>query len=143
MLDFEIIVPRILGKRTLKQLTFYKEGANISDKLGERLYRNFYGKCIPCFKNADIVIAMDAITIAPFVDTIILFSGDQDYIDLVRRLKYLGKNVEIVSIKETTSNLLRNEVDANHYILRDDCFSLNNGKADSRNKEEAKLNTNS
>lgn len=55
----------------------------------------------------DVGIAIDAVKMADRLDTVILVSGDGDYIPLVNYLKEnKGCRVEIMSFKETTSSKL-------------------------------------
>ena len=66
------------------------------------------------------------------VDTIIILSGDSDYIELVRHLKSEGVRVEIAAIVETTSALLKKEADHFHAITKEDWFSLTPKKPPAR-----------
>lgn len=61
--------------------------------------------------NWDVGIAVDAIKIAYSVDTVVLFSGDGDFLPLVEYLKNLGKRVEIVAFGQTCSAKLKGEAD--------------------------------
>ncbi|OGI95540.1 hypothetical protein A2917_03245 [Candidatus Nomurabacteria bacterium RIFCSPLOWO2_01_FULL_42_17] len=56
----------------------------------------------------DVGIAVDAITMAPKLDTVILISGDGDFIPLVEYLRvHSGIQVEVVSFGKSTSGKLR------------------------------------
>ena len=55
----------------------------------------------------DVGITVDAIRIAPSVDTIVLCSGDGDFIQLVEYLKNQGKRVEIVAFERSSSSRLK------------------------------------
>ena len=57
--------------------------------------------------NWDVGIAVDAIKIAPSVDTILLFSGDGDFVPLVNYLKEQGKRVEVIGFGKSTSSKLK------------------------------------
>lgn len=59
----------------------------------------------------DMGIAMEALVTAPYVDTIILVSGDRDFIPLIRYLKKDKKRVEIAAFRRNTSAKLMTEVD--------------------------------
>ncbi len=59
----------------------------------------------------DVGIVIDAIRIAPSVDTLILASGDGDFIALVEYLKNQGKRVEVIAFGRSTSALLREVAD--------------------------------
>lgn len=55
----------------------------------------------------DVGMAVDAITMAPKLDAIILLTGDGDFIPLVEYLQiHSGVQVEVVSFGKTTSNAL-------------------------------------
>ena len=54
----------------------------------------------------DVGITVDAIRIAPSVDTIVLASGDGDFIQLVEYLKNQGKRVEIIAFGKSTSRIV-------------------------------------
>jgi len=59
----------------------------------------------------DVGIAVDAIQIAPKVDTIILASGDGDFIPLVEYLQASGCQVEVVSFGKSSSGKLKEVAD--------------------------------
>ncbi|MCH7695145.1 MAG: NYN domain-containing protein [Proteobacteria bacterium] len=124
MLNFDTLIPRLLDNRGLNRLIYFREGKNISAKLQERLYTNYHGSVRPCHKTADIPLTINAMQIASKVDTIIIMSGDSDYIELVRHLKTEGVRVEIAAVSRTTSRLLREEADYFHEITQDDWFTL-------------------
>lgn len=54
----------------------------------------------------DVGICIDAVSIANKLDTIVLVSGDGDFIPLVQHLKMNGCRVEIMAFRETTSSKL-------------------------------------
>jgi len=54
----------------------------------------------------DVGIVIDAIRIAPSVDTLVLVSGDGDFISLVEYLKNQGKRVEVMAFKKSSSSKL-------------------------------------
>ncbi|OHA15699.1 MAG: hypothetical protein A3H57_04050 [Candidatus Taylorbacteria bacterium RIFCSPLOWO2_02_FULL_43_11] len=59
----------------------------------------------------DVGLAMDAIKMAPKLDTIIIISGDGDYVPLVEYLKDHGCQVEVVSFGKSTSAKLIESAD--------------------------------
>lgn len=59
----------------------------------------------------DVGITVDAIRISPWVDVIVLCSGDGDFLPLVEYLKNQGKKVEVIAFGETTSAELKKEAD--------------------------------
>ena len=59
----------------------------------------------------DVGLTVDAITIAPKVDAIVLVSGDGDYVPLVKYLQIHSIQVEVASFGKSTSGKLREVVD--------------------------------
>jgi uncharacterized LabA/DUF88 family protein len=59
----------------------------------------------------DTGIVMDIIKLNAKLDTVILASGDSDYIPLVEYLQMLGQRVELVSFGKSTSSKLGELVD--------------------------------
>lgn len=124
MINFDTLVPRILQNRGLNRMVYFREGKNISSKLAERLYDNYYGSVQPCHKSADIPLTIKATQLANKVDTIIILSGDSDYVELVKHLKAEGVRVEICAVKKTTAKILLDETEYFHEITKDDCFTI-------------------
>lgn len=73
----------------------------------------------------DVGLAVDAISLSEKVDTIILVTGDGDFVPLVQYLKTHGVQVEVVSFGKSTSKLLAEAtdeffdlgLDSNRYLL--------------------------
>ena len=124
MLNFDTLIPRLLDNRGLNRLVYFREGKQISAKLQERLYQHYHGSVRPCHKSADIPLTIKAMQLASKVDTIVIMSGDSDYIELVRHLKTEGVRVEIAAVLKTTSHLLKEEADYFHEITEEDWFTL-------------------
>lgn len=135
MLNFDGLIPKLLVNRGLSRLVYFREGTHISNKLQERLHNFYHGSVRPCHKSADIPLSINAIQVAGKVDTIIIMSGDSDYIELVRHLKSEGVRVEIAAVASTTSKLLKDEADHFHEITKDDWFSLPAKKTQKRRKK--------
>ncbi len=94
----------------------------------------------------DVGITVDAIRLASKVDTIILATGDGDFVPLVEHLKSLGVQVEVVSfgrsasakLKESTEAFLDLDEDPSKYLLSKTINkytnqSLQRNERDSRN----------
>jgi uncharacterized LabA/DUF88 family protein len=122
MVNFDTLIPRLLNGRGLNRLIYFREGKNISQKLAERLYERYYGSVVPCHKSADIPLSIKATQLASKIDTIIIMSGDSDYVELVTHLKSEGVRVEIAAVKKTTARILMEEADYFHPITKDDWF---------------------
>lgn len=134
MINFDVLIPKLLGRRGLNRLIYFREGKNISSKLAERLHDRFYGSVIPCHKSADIPLSIKASQLAGKVDAIIILSGDSDYVELVRHLKSEGVRVEICAVESTTAAVLREEADYFHPIVKEDSFSLNQGMSKKKSR---------
>jgi len=59
----------------------------------------------------DVGLAVDAIKMAPRLDSVVIVSGDGDFIPLVEYLQTMGVQVEVVSFGKSTSGKLREAVD--------------------------------
>ena len=122
MINFDILIPKLLNGRGLNRLIYFREGKSISSKFADRLHENFYGTVIPCHKSADIPLSIKASQLSSKVDTIIIMSGDSDFVELVRHLKAEGVRVEIASVKNTTARILQEEASFFHQITEIDWF---------------------
>ena len=122
MVNFDELVPRLLNGRGLNRLIYFREGKAISTKFAERLHENYYGAVIPCHKSADIPLSIKATQLSSKVDTIIIMSGDSDFVELVRHLKAEGVRVEIAAVKSTTAKILLEEASYFHEITEEDWF---------------------
>jgi uncharacterized LabA/DUF88 family protein len=60
----------------------------------------------------DVGITVDALRLASKVDTIVLVTGDGDFVPLVEQLKSLGVQVEVVSFGRSTSSKLKESTEA-------------------------------
>ncbi len=126
MINFDKLIPKLLNNRGLNRLLYFREGKSISSKFAERLHENYYGTVIPCHKSADIPLSIKATQLASKVDTIIIMSGDSDYVDLVTHLKGEGVRVEIAAIRKTAARILLDEADYFHEITKEDWFVYKN-----------------
>lgn len=124
MINFDVLIPKILRGRGLNRLIYFREGKNISSKLAERLHTKYHGSVRPCHKSADIPLSITATQLASKVDAIIILSGDSDYVELVNHLKSEGVRVEICAVESTTAQILKEEADFFQPITQEDCFSL-------------------
>jgi len=126
MINFDELIPRLLNGRGLNRLIYFREGKAISSKFADRLHENFYGTVIPCHKSADIPLSIKATQLSSKVDTIIIMSGDSDFVELVRHLKGEGVRVEIAAVKNTTAKILQDEAAFFHEITESDWFKYKN-----------------
>jgi len=124
VINFDEFIPNILKGRKLSHLQYFREGKSISAKLAERLEKNFFGTVTPCWKSADISLTIEAVQLADKVDTIIICSGDSDYIPLVEHLKSRGIRVEIAATENGLSPFMSKKADSVYKISSCDCFAL-------------------
>lgn len=122
MLNYDMVIPKILSGRGLNRLIYLREGKHISEKFAERLKRKFFGIVIPCKKSSDIPLTIQAVKLAEKVDTIVIMSGDSDYCDLVDYLKAMGIRVEIVTMKDAASKALLEKADDHYFLQEEDIF---------------------
>ena len=122
MINFDTLIPKLLNGRGLNRMIYFREGRSISSKFADRLHENFYGSVIPCHKSADIPLTIKATQLASKVDTIIIMSGDSDYVELVTHLKGEGVRVEIAAVRDTTAQILIDKSDYMHDITSNDWF---------------------
>ena len=122
MINFDTLIPKLLNGRGLNRMIYFREGKSISSKFADRLHENFYGSVIPCHKSADIPLTIKATQLASKVDTIIIMSGDSDYVELVTHLKGEGVRVKIAAVRDTTAQILIDKSDYMHEITSNDWF---------------------
>ena len=137
MIDFDSLIPKLLDGRGLNRLIYFREGKSISSKFAERLHQKFYGVVVPCHKSADIPLSIKATQLSSKVDTIIIMSGDSDFVELVRHLKAEGVRVEIAAVKSTTANILLEEASYFHEITQEDWFEYKLPPKNRRGKKKS------
>jgi len=59
----------------------------------------------------DVGLTIDVVRLLPLLDTVVLVSGDGDYLDLLDYLRGHGRRTEVIAFKETTSSKLIEEAD--------------------------------
>ena len=128
MINFDQLIPKLLNGRGLNRLIYFREGKSISEKFAERLHENYYGSVVPCHKSADIPLSIKATQLASKVDTIIIMSGDSDFVELVAHLKAEGVRVEIAAVKQNTAKILLSEANYFHEITKNDWFIYKGAK---------------
>jgi uncharacterized LabA/DUF88 family protein len=87
----------------------------------------------------DVGLAVDAISMSPKVDTVIIISGDGDFVPLVEYLKFSqGCQVEAVSFGKSSSGMLKAAVDEFFDLDKNykKYLMASNGGGKSRAKEE-------
>jgi len=140
MINFDVLVPRILKERGLNRLIYFREGQNISSRLAEKLHDNFHGSVRACHKSADIPLSIKATQLAGKVDTIVIMSGDSDYVELVRHLKSEGVRVEICAVENHVAQVLKDEADYFYLVEKSDSFGANMPQQRSVNRRPGQKN---
>lgn len=59
----------------------------------------------------DVGMVVDMIRISEVLDTVVIVSGDGDFVEVVEYLKHHGKQVEVIAFRETSSKKLVDVVD--------------------------------
>lgn len=129
--NFKAILREVLGKRQLIRAIAYvvkadvKEEKNFFDAL-EMIGFEVKAKDLQVFYGGakkgdwDVGIAMDTIELANKLDTIIIVSGDGDFVPLLYHLRAMGCRVEAAAFGRSTSSKLKEAAD--------DFFDLDNKK---------------
>lgn len=73
----------------------------------------------------DVGIVLDAVTLAPKVDTVVLATGDGDFARLCSHLRHEGVRVEVFSFESSTADELIEAADSFHDMAeREETFLL-------------------
>ncbi len=99
----------VVRTKTGEEKPFFEALTNLGIETRVRDLQEFYGGQ----KKADwdVGIVIDAIRIAPSVDTLVLVSGDGDFISLIEYLKNQGKRTEVIAFGRSASGKLKEIVD--------------------------------
>ncbi len=103
------VLAYVVRTKTGEEKPFFEALTKLGIETRVRDLQEFFGG----LKKADwdVGITVDAIRIAPSVDTIILCSGDGDFIQLLEYLKNQGKRTEVVAFGRSSSSKLREITD--------------------------------
>jgi len=122
--NFKAVLNEAIGGRTLiraiayviraeeevKKEAFFEAMSNIGFEVKAKDLQIFVGGAKK--GDWDIGIAMDAIELAPKLDTVVLVSGDGDFVPLVQHLqRAVGCRVEVVAFGKSASAKLKEAVD--------------------------------
>ena len=99
----------VVSTKTGEEKPFFEALTNLGIETRERELQEFYGGA----KKADwdVGIVIDAVRIAPSIDSLVLVSGDGDFLALVEYLKNQGKRVEVMAFGRSASGRLKEEAD--------------------------------
>jgi uncharacterized protein (TIGR00288 family) len=114
----------VVRTKTGEEKPFFEALIKLGIETRVKDLQEFYGG----LKKADwdVGIVVDAVRIAPSVDTLVLVSGDGDFIPLVEYLKNQGKRVEVIAfgrsaslkLKEASDEFLDLEENLEKYLLK-------------------------
>jgi uncharacterized LabA/DUF88 family protein len=124
VLNFKTFIPKLLSGRGLNRLYYFREGKSISAPFTKMLHEEFFGVVVPCGKSVDVYLTITGTEIADKVDTIIILSGDGDYIPLVKHLQSRGVRVEVSCVGSAASAKLVEIADYYTEISNDDCLIM-------------------
>lgn len=99
----------VISTESKEEQPFFEALYNLGIETREKPLQTFYGGDKK--GDWDVGITVDAIRLSPSLDTIIIVSGDGDYLPLVEYLQNQGKQVEVVAFGGTTSARLKEEAD--------------------------------
>ena len=99
----------VVRTKTGEEKPFFEALTKMGIETRIRDLQEFYGG----LKKADwdVGITVDGIRIAPSVDTIVLASGDGDFLQLIEYLKNQGKRVEVMAFSRSASSKLKEAAD--------------------------------
>jgi len=99
----------VVKTKTGEEKPFFEALSKLGIETRVRDLQEFYGG----LKKADwdVGIVIDAIRLAPGVDTLVLVSGDGDFVSLVEYLKNQGKRIEVIAFGRTCSVKLKEVAD--------------------------------
>lgn len=101
----------VVRTEEVKKEAFFDALSNIGFEIKAKDLQVFYGGAKK--GDWDIGIAMDAIELAPKLDTVVLVSGDGDFVPLVEHLqRALGCRVEVVAFGKSASSKLIEAADS-------------------------------
>jgi len=99
----------VVRTKTGEEKPFFEALTKLGIETRVRDLQEYYGG----LKKADwdVGITVDAIRIAPSVDTIVLASGDGDFLQLIDYLKNQGKRIEVMAFSRSASSKLKEGAD--------------------------------
>ncbi len=99
----------VVRTKTGEEKPFFEALTKLGFEMRVRDLQEYYGG----LKKADwdVGITIDAVKVSQGVDTIVLVSGDGDFLQLIEYLKNQGKRVEVMAFGRSASSKLREVVD--------------------------------
>ncbi len=99
----------VISTESGEEKTFFEALTKLGIETKEKELQIFFGGA----KKADwdVAIAVDSLRLAPSLDTVVLCSGDGDFIPLVQQLQSMGKQVEVIAFSKSASSKLQETCD--------------------------------
>lgn len=99
----------VIRTKTGEEKPFFEALTKLGIETREKDLQEFFGGA----KKADwdVGLTVDAVRTAEIVDTIVIASGDGDFIPLVEYLKNQGRRVEVIAFGRSSSGKLKEAVD--------------------------------
>lgn len=99
----------VIRTKTREEQPFFEALTKLGIEIRVKDLQEYYGG----FKKGDwdVGIAVDAVKTAPGVDTIVIVSGDGDFVPLLEYLKNQGKRTEAIAFGKSASSRLKEEAD--------------------------------
>ena len=120
-INFDSFIPSILNGRPLYKLVYLKEGT-VSPRLTQRLRADYNAVIRTNKKSVDAELTLEALSVLDRVSTIVIVSGDSDFIPLVVKAKAMGTTAEVYSVRQTTSQSLIEVCDYHSFISEKDIY---------------------
>ncbi len=99
----------VVRTKTGEEKPFFEALTKLGIEMRVRDLQEYFGG----LKKADwdVGITVDAIRIAPSIDTIVLASGDGDFLQLIEFLRNQGKRIEVIAFGKSASSKLKEGAD--------------------------------
>jgi uncharacterized LabA/DUF88 family protein len=99
----------VVRTKTGEEKPFFEALTKLGIETRIRDLQEYYGG----MKKADwdVGITVDAIRICPSVDTVVLASGDGDFLQLIEYLRNQGKRVEVIAFGRSSSSKIKEGAD--------------------------------
>ena len=114
----------VIRTKTREEQPFFEALVKLGIEIRVKDLQEYYGR----FKKGDwdVGITVDAVKTAPGVDTIVIVSGDGDFVPLIEYLKNQGKRTEAMAFGKSSSSRLKEaadefidlETDPRKYLLK-------------------------
>lgn len=117
----EILIEAVGERRLIRAIAYVikaeaPEEAKFFDALGKQGFE-LKAKDLQVFAGGakkgdwDVGLAIDAVSMAPKLDVVVLVTGDGDFVPLVQYLQFLGLRVEVMAFVASVSQKLREQAD--------------------------------